>query len=111
MPEPQRATAHVPAGITLMDSSHFRMHLPALRDGAAPSVIDYVRLQHGSDPAPASDPFSGYYLGSFGSHGPELLLLQRGIWDGEDAVIAHKVTGAHYDCRCRKCAVLYVHQT
>ena len=26
---------------------------------------------------PSTDPFSGVFLGSFGQHGPELLLLQR----------------------------------
>ena len=26
-----------------------------------------------------TDPFSGIFLGSFGAHGPELLLLQRAV--------------------------------
>ena len=44
--------------------------------------------------AASADPLTGYFLGSFGKHGPEVLHLQRGLLDGEEALIAHKVTGA-----------------
>lgn len=90
---PAAALPRVPANITLLDKSHFRMTLPASDCAPTPSTVDFVRLEHDA-PSPTADPFTGYYLGSFGSHGPELLLLQRGLWDGEEAVIAHKVTGA-----------------
>jgi hypothetical protein len=39
------------------------------------------------------DPLTGYFLGSYGSNGSELLHLQRGVWQGRPAIIAHKVTG------------------
>ena len=42
---------------------------------------------------PRTDPLAGLYIGSFGPHGPELLLMQRGLLDGEEAVLATKVTG------------------
>ena len=71
----------------------FTLEIPAIVGGGAPETRAYSRL----DDAPATDgepdAFSGYFLGSFGAHGPEVLHLQRGIWDGEEAVIAHKVTG------------------
>jgi hypothetical protein len=37
--------------------------------------------------------FAGLFIGSFGPHGPELLRLQRGLVDGEEAVLATKLTG------------------
>ena len=43
---------------------------------------------------PKTDPFSGLYLGAFGPHGPELLLLRRSHWeDGEECVQGIKLTG------------------
>lgn len=45
---------------------------------------------HGAD---EQDPLTGYFLGSYGSNGSELLHLQRGVWQGRPAIIAHKVTG------------------
>ena len=42
------------------------------------------------------DPLTGYFLGSYGSNGPELLHLQRGVWQGRPAVVAHKVTGGEH---------------
>ena len=46
------------------------------------------------DASGGGDPLAGYFLGSYGSHGDELLYLQRGLWQGREAIIAHKVTGA-----------------
>jgi len=43
--------------------------------------------------APRTDPFSGLFIGSFGPHGPELLQVQRTIFEGEEAVVATKLTG------------------
>lgn len=45
--------------------------------------LDYVR----------TDPFSGLFLATFGQHGPELVQVSRGVWDGEECVTAVKVTG------------------
>ncbi|KAJ9505609.1 hypothetical protein QJQ45_011236 [Haematococcus lacustris] len=56
------------------------------------SLVRYSRVALG-DRNSRTDPFSGLFLGSFGPHGPELLQLQRGVWDGEEAVLATKLTG------------------
>jgi len=41
-----------------------------------------------------TDPFCGLYLGAFGPHGPELLLLRRSLWDdGEECIQGIKLTG------------------
>ena len=53
--------------------------------------MQYWRLPEG---LPATDPFNGMYLANYGSHGPELLRLYRESVDGEDLVIAKKLTGA-----------------
>jgi hypothetical protein len=85
--EPNRISAQV----FQKDRSHFTLEIPADFRHSAPTRLTYERLE----PASTTDQYSGYFLGSFGVHGPELLHLQRGLWDGEEAVIAHKVTGAH----------------
>eukprot|EP00892_Ulva_mutabilis_P008116 jgi/Ulvmu1/5677/UM024_0024.1 len=64
-----------------------------LAEGEAPQVA-YRRMD--STAAAGSDPLAGYFMGSYGSHGDELLYLQRGLWRGREAVIAHKVTGDLY---------------
>ena len=42
---------------------------------------------------PKTDPFNGMYLASYGEHGSELLRLYREKIDGEEVVIAQKLTG------------------
>ena len=42
---------------------------------------------------PKTDPYNGMYLASFGEHGAELLRLYRENIDGEEVVIAQKLTG------------------
>ena len=86
----------VSAEISDQHRSRFTLTIPGACRGGAPERVTYERLDAGvaSGAAAAADPFTGYFLGSFGVHGPELLHLQRGLWDGEEAVIAHKVTGA-----------------
>lgn len=58
-------------------------------------VTQYQRL---AEDATALDPFTGYYIGNFGKHGPELLRLSRSVALAEDGsreewVQATKVTG------------------
>lgn len=76
------------------------MHLPpgALPGGAAGDAgagpqLTYRRMTSSSPADAGRDPLEGYFLGSYGSHGDELLHLQRGLWEGRDAIIAHKITG------------------
>jgi hypothetical protein len=87
----------VPAQITQQSRSQFTLEFQAHAQCNKTSRLTYERLEHGSA-CTASDPYTGYFLGSFGVHGPELLHLQRGLWDGEEAVIAHKITGTCYYC-------------
>ena len=76
-------------------ASSFKLSVP----GNAAVSLQYTRMdtpQHESDRSHAEqdeDPLTGYFLGSYGSNGSELLHLQRGVWQGRPAVIAHKVTG------------------
>lgn len=42
---------------------------------------------------PTTDPFDGLYMASYGEHGPELLRLYRETVDGNDVVVAQKLTG------------------
>ena len=53
--------------------------------------MQYWRLPEG---LPPTDPFNGMYLANYGTHGPELLRLYRESVDGEEHVIAKKLTGA-----------------
>jgi len=53
--------------------------------------VQYWRLPEG---LPPTDPFNGMYLANYGTHGPELLRLYRESVDGEEHVIAKKLTGA-----------------
>lgn len=72
----------------------------AAADGAAasalpgslqgPARVMYSRI---NTKQPKTDPFSGLYLGAFGPHGPELLQLSRGMYDGEECVMGVKLTG------------------
>jgi hypothetical protein len=87
----------VPAQITQESRSQFTLEFQAHAQCNKTSRLTYERLEQGSA-CTASDPYEGYFLGSFGVHGPELLHLQRGLWDGEEAVIAHKITGTCYYC-------------
>lgn len=92
----------VSAAVTHEHRSRFTLTIPGVCRGGDPEHITYERLDLGASAgAPgggdvAADPFTGYFLGSFGVHGPELLHLQRGLWDGEEAVIAHKIKGVHH---------------
>ena len=52
--------------------------------------VKYWRLPEG---LPPTDPFNGMYLANYGTHGPELLRLYRESVDGEEHVIAKKLTG------------------
>jgi hypothetical protein len=79
--------------LSCSDRSTFTLEIPGGIRGGSSETRTYARLDESVLSATSSDPFSGYFMGSFGSHGPELLHLQRGLWDGEEAVIAHKVTG------------------
>ena len=54
-------------------------------------TIQYQRLPLG---LPRTDPFNGLYLASYGEHGPELLRVYRETVDGEELVLAQKLTGA-----------------
>ena len=52
------------------------------------------RLYNGTE----NDPFQGLFVGTFGSHGPEVVRLVRGFWgrdrvDDYDCITAFKVTG------------------
>ncbi|GLC35951.1 hypothetical protein PLESTB_000522600 [Pleodorina starrii] len=58
--------------------------------GGAATRITYSRIP---TDLPRSDPFCGLYLGAFGPHGPELIQLSRAVQDGEEVVLATKVTG------------------
>jgi hypothetical protein len=70
------------------------LEVPALFPGSQPHQLTYVRLDDRDVAKQGQDPYGGYFLGSYGAHGPELLHLQRGFWDGEEAIVAHKITGA-----------------
>lgn len=54
--------------------------------------VKYRRL-HAHDIRPSTDPFSGIYVGSFGPHGPEAVLVKRRVIDGEEWAVATKLTG------------------
>lgn len=81
------------------DGATLRLRLPpaaqppgssgVVQGGDVPQLT-YRRMDTGA----GGDPLAGYFLGSYGSHGDELLYLQRGLWQGREAIIAHKVTGA-----------------
>ena len=71
-----------------------------------PQLAGATRYQRLDLELPSTDPFTGYFVGNFGKHGPELLRLRRewqrpsGDGDGLDAaapleevVVAEKVTG------------------
>lgn len=83
-----------PARIALdRDGATLIVQLPpadAHTAGGGPQVT-YRRMDTGGG---GSDRLEGYFLGSYGSHGDELLYLQRGLWQGREAIIAHKITGA-----------------
>ena len=96
---PSRLTASLDVATTSSsDATSFSLSVP----GAAAGLLQYTRMdipQHDSDSANAQhdeDPLTGYFLGSYGSNGPELLHLQRGVWQGRPAVVAHKVTGGEH---------------
>lgn len=66
----------------------------ALQEAAAPAPARTVYRKLRPELSVPSDPYSGLYLGTFGPHGPELLLLQRGVdEEGDECVTATKVTG------------------
>lgn len=83
-----------PARIALdRDGATLTVQLPpadAHAPGGGPQVT-YRRMDTGGG---GGDRLEGYFLGSYGSHGDELLYLQRGLWQGREAIIAHKITGA-----------------
>ncbi|GAX77454.1 hypothetical protein CEUSTIGMA_g4898.t1 [Chlamydomonas eustigma] len=69
----------------------------AKEEGKKPDVsadvvtsIHYRRISINKN---TTDPLTGLYLGSFGPHGAELLSLTRSVVDGEETVLAVKLTG------------------
>jgi len=71
-----------------------------------PRKWSFTRLDGSYVSGASADPFTALYVGSFGSHGPELLQLVRGRWgdeapsgdapgDPNDYVTAVKLTGDH----------------
>jgi hypothetical protein len=61
-----------------------------LATSLSPYLLSYRRI---SVDKSTSDPLTGLYLGSFGPHGAELLNLTRSVVDGEETVLAVKLTG------------------
>jgi hypothetical protein len=69
----------------------------------SPQRLRFTRLDPAVVSCARADPLSALYLGSFGSHGPEVLQLVRGRWgdgpaegpDASDFVTAVKLTGDH----------------
>ena len=64
-----------------------------LHQTPALQTLTYHRLDDNLLRTNASDAVTGYFLGSYGVHGPEVLHLQRAVVDGSEAVVAHKITG------------------
>jgi hypothetical protein len=84
------------APVTLHSRSAFSLAIPS-HDTHAAQVVQYTRLDDSVMQPGRDDPLTFYFIGTYGEHGPEVLHLQRGIVDGEEALVAHKVTGA---CHC-----------
>ncbi|MEW5303523.1 MAG: hypothetical protein WDW36_006206 [Sanguina aurantia] len=83
-----------PGGVAIVHPSHRLLPLRDLLLNSKTRPLNcgcsYSRV---TADAAQSDPFHGPYVGSFGPHGPELLHLTHGSLDGEEAVLAYKLTG------------------
>lgn len=60
---------------------------------AASTSTTTIRYTRVAQDASKTDSMSGLFIASFGPHGPELLKLQRCMVDGEETVVATKLTG------------------
>lgn len=83
--------------IPTTSSSHAASFSLSMPDATA-AKLQYTRMDTPQGEGESAghhgeDPLTGYFLGSYGSNGSELLQLQRGVWQGRPAIIAHKVTG------------------